>query len=208
MSRFNNFTPPELEGTTRQLAQHLPQGRAWEAKSVPDTTLYKVLAGMAAPMNAVQQQQFALLLEFFVLNTDQFIEKWETSVGLPNDCFPATGTLAQRRAAVLRRLNKRPIVTLAEMQAYVDEIFPNQGIVLYNGTEYYGFEYEFEGTFLGALSDRFIIVAEIPVQQPEFEYEFEFEFTGAVDTTRLRCVLEEVIPATTILLIEEVSRAT
>jgi len=199
------FKTPTQSGTTAQLVEHLPQGKAWEAKAVDGTTLQALVSGAAKPFNTTQKNIEVLCNEFNINTTTSIlINEWEESVGLPDECLGVTSDLQARRDAVIQRLRRTPFVTLAEMQAYVDELFPGAGIILFTGVEYYTFEYDFETIFLGEIDEKFVIVAELPVQDPKFEYEFEYQFTGAADQTKLRCVLERVIPANVLLIIEEV----
>ncbi len=197
---------PTLETTVKQLSEHMPQGKVWEAKVVPETNLQALMFGVAKPFNITQELIETLADELNINTTDFLIEEWETSVGLPSKCTGPISDLDDRRIAVIERFRKIPIVTLAEMQSFVNDKFPNAGIVLKLGRVVFTFEYDFEFTFLGDFNEKFIIVAEIPSQEPFFELEWEIEFTGGVDTTLLRCVLEEVIPANVVLIIEEVSQ--
>ena len=198
------FKTPTQDGTTTQLAEHLPQGKAWEAKGVDGTNLRALVSGCAKPFNTTQKNIEVLCNEFNINTTTLLIDEWEESVGLPDDCLGPTSNLQLRRDAVIQRLRRTPFVTLQEMQDYVDELFPGAGIILFTGVEYYTFEYDFEMIFLGEIDEKFVIVAELPVQDPKFEYEFEYQFTGAADQTKLRCILERVLPANVLLIIEEV----
>ena len=196
------FKTPTLEQTVNQLAEHMPTGKAWEAKFVTDSNMRGLVFGAAKPFNIAQSFIQLLADEFNINKTTLLINEWEKSVGLPDNCLGLSSDIVQRRENVITRLNKIPIVTLQEMQDYIDNIFPSAGIILFTGVEYYSFELSFEATFIGDLNTKFVIVAEIPQQDPRFEYEFELDFTGAVDNSELRCVLEKIIPANVVLIIE------
>jgi hypothetical protein len=195
---------PSLDQTVRQLSEHMPQGQLWEAKAVAGTNLNNLMYGVAKPFNITQELIEKLKDELNINTTVDLISEWETSVGLPDDCDGISDNIEQRRTAVIQRFRKVPIVTIDDLQDYVDAKFPDLGIKLYTGTEYFNFEYSFETSFWGNISDKFIIVAEIPSQEPFFEFEFEMEFTGGVNTDFLRCTIERVIPANVVLIIVEV----
>jgi len=197
------FKQPTLEVTANQLAEHLPDGDAWEAKYVDGTNLRGLVVGSADPFNTVQAELELLCNEFHISATTLLIDEWEESVDLPDDCLGAFADLETRRALVIERFRKVPTVTLQEMQDFVDRIFVGGGILLFTGVEYYSFELTFESEFIADINEKFVIVAEIPIQEPTFEYEFEFDFTGAADNEKLRCVLERIIPANVVLLIRE-----
>ena len=197
------FDAPDLEGTANKLAEHLPQGLAWEAKNIDGTNLRGLLLSTAAPFNNVEGRIEELACQFDINQTTLLIREWEVSVGLPDECSDPNATLEERRSAVIERLSRNPIVTLQEMQDYVDLLFPEDNIELRLGSDFLSFEYDFEYTFTGGINDRFTIIAKVPRQEPCFEYDFEYCFTGAADFDRLRCVLEQVIPANVVLIIVE-----
>lgn len=199
------FKAPDNDGTANQLADHLPVGDIWAAKNVQGTNLRALIKACGVPFNYVQAKIEELQREFDIDQSTLLLPEWEESVGIP-DCVPISGqSLTQRRDAVKRRLRKEPIVTLEEMQDYLDELVPDSGVVLRKGVDVFNFEYEFEVEFIGNINDKFIIVAEVPSDAPFFEYEFEITFTGAANTDIIACVLGSVIPSNVYLYIVEVS---
>lgn len=197
------FKQPTIEGTVTQLADHMPSGDAWAAKSVEDSDLHSQVHGTAKPFNIVQGRIEDLAREFDINQTVELIDDWEESVDLPDDCLGPSSDIAERRAAVIERLAKTPIVTLAEQQAYIDRLFPDLDITLIPGFDFFSFEYSLEMFFLGNVDERFIIVALIPPQDPFFEYDLELDFTGGVDQEDLLCVLNRITPANVLPLILE-----
>lgn len=195
---------PSLDNTVIQLGEHMPRGKLWESKSIKESNLNSLMRGMATPLNILQQNIENLANELNVNKTVALIGEWETSVGLPDDCTGVVTDLNQRRADVKERLGKQKIVNLVELQAYVDRKFTDFNVTLKTGVDVFTFEYTFEIQFLGDVSDKFIIVAEIPPQGEQFEYTFEYELTGTIDQTLLRCIIEKVIPVNVVLVIIEV----
>lgn len=196
---------PTLDQTADNLALHLPQGRAWESKSIEGTNLRALVKASALPFNSIEQIVELIAREFDINQTTLLIDEWEKSVGLPDTCLGPLIDIEDRRALVIERLRKRAVVTLEELQAAIDVIFPGVGIALYAGTDYYTFEYSFELDFIGGINERFVIVATVPPQNPQFEYSFEFDFERGVDLDKLRCYLRKIIPGNVALVIEELS---
>lgn len=196
------FKAPDAETTAQQMADSLATGRAWGKRNVPGSNTRKLINSLAVAHNLVQQKVEDLNNEFQINQTFDLLADWEESVGIPGECLGTSETLAQRRQAVIDRLGKMPIVTLEQMQAYVDALFPGLGVTLYPGYEYYGFEYDFEVPFLGDISDKWLLVAAVPLSDASFEYEFEMEFEGGVDTTQLECLLNKINPAPVYVIIE------
>lgn len=200
----NIFKAPCCDDSSQQMADSLPTGRAWGRRNESDSNVRKLINALAIAHNRVQQQIELLDDEFRIDQTYELLTDWETSVGIPGECLGTAETLAQRRQAIIDRLGKTPIVTLDQMQAYVDALFPGIGVELVPGYEYYSFEYDFEVSFLGDVSEKWILVAKIPLSEAQFEYEFEIEFEGGVDTTQLECLLNKINPAPVYVIIEYV----
>lgn len=197
------FEQPDIEGTVTQLADHMPEGKAWVAKSVEDSNLHSQMHGTSKPFNITQGRIEDLSREFDINQTVELIGDWETSVGLPDQCLGPVSDIEERRALVIERLAKKPIITLQEQQDFIDRLFPDLGVILVPGEEFFSFEYSLEMYFLGNVDARFIIVAVIPPQEPFFEYDLEFPFTGGVNQEKLLCILERITPANVLPLILE-----
>lgn len=198
----NIFKAPTSDETAQQMADCLPDGRAWALKNDPESNIRKLINCLATVHNRIHQQIELMDDEYRINNTYDLLDDWEKSVGIPDSCFASSTTISQRQQDIIDRLRKQPIVTLSEMQNYVNTLFPGMGIVLYPGHEFYTFEYDFEVSFLGDVSDRFILVTQVPLTGNQFEYEFELEFEGGVNTDRLECLLNKINPANVYIIIE------
>lgn len=196
----NIFTAPDDTG--QQLADSLSQGRAWGAKNKKGSNTRELIDAVAVAHNHTQQQIELLAAEFNINNTMDLLAEWETSVGIPDTCLATSATIAQRRQTVIDKLRKKPRVTLSDLQEYVDCLFPGFGVVLIPGSEYYTFEYEFGAPFLGDIADKFVLVATVPLSDNTFDYAWEIEFEGGADTIQLECLLNKIIPANVLLIVE------
>lgn len=199
------FKAPDIEGTTDELASALPDGRVWQSKYIGGSNMRALVSGAAMPFNIAEQKVEELATEFDINQTTALLSEWEESVGLPDECFADLGSIAERRAAIIERFRRIPVVTLAEMQSAVDALFPDAGIELYAGGDYYGFELDFEYSFFGAANEKFVIVAKVQSQVPFFEYDLEITLTGAINVDEFVCYMNKIIPANVYLQIEEVS---
>lgn len=184
------FKTPDIEGTARQLADHMPRGKVWEAKLVEDSNLHAQMHGSAKPFNMAQTRIENLATEFNINTTVQLIGEWEESVGLPDECLGLIIDLGERRTLVKERLRHNPTVTLEEFQDYVDRFFPGSGVILVPGADFDEFEYDLEFLFLGGFNLRFILIAIVPL-------------AAMIDETQLRCILEKIMPGNTVLIIVE-----
>lgn len=96
------------------LRRHLPTGPAWDAWSRPGKTAYKLLAALAKGFEDAWTTLYGLATELDPRTTTQYLTEWETAVGLPDPCLPATTSLADRRAQVMFRLDKRRWTTVQD----------------------------------------------------------------------------------------------
>lgn len=185
---INIFKPPETdEESGRNLASHMPQGRAWDKKNIADTNLNGLVRGLSANAMSVQQKIYEMAQEFDINQTSDLLEDWEESVGIPDDCVFVYSDIEDRRNRVIQRLRNVPVVTMAEIQAYIDAFFVGYTVTLQNASAATEFEYEFEFDFVGDMNNRFVIIADI---------------SDGGDIGRLRCLLRDVLPANVVIYIE------
>jgi hypothetical protein len=129
------FKAPETdEEAGRILASHMPQGRAWDKKNDPESNMSGLVRGLAADFMQVQQKIYEMAQEFNVNLTTDLLPDWETSVGIPDDCVFTFNTLAERRQRVIERLRNVPVVTLEELQTYIQAFFESHTVTLSTGT--------------------------------------------------------------------------
>jgi uncharacterized protein YmfQ (DUF2313 family) len=190
------FSVFDKEEATDLVAEHYPQGRAWDLKNDPDSNLRKYLHGSAALVRAFQEQIAHLMQEFDINQTVDLLPEWETSVGLPNECYCPNASIEQRREDVKFRLSRRSLVSLQEIQDFVSTFFPDIVITLYPAMEYFAYGHrQYEAPFGGNDTLRFVLVVEIEANIESYEYEYEHLFDAGYDKTRLECLLREIIPA-------------
>lgn len=103
------------EDYRQQLFALLPQGLVWTTS--PDSTLQRLLAGMACEFARVDGRSSSLLAEVDPRQALETFEEWEDSYGLPSACAPAGQSMADRRAALIGRIIGRGGMTA---QDYLD----------------------------------------------------------------------------------------
>jgi len=106
-----SITTRDLEQFTNRLARYMPNDCTFASKGVNDTTFRNLLKGLAGE----QFRANGLLKEYCeqILpdETVKFISEWESTVGIPDNCFDGTGTLEERRRDVLVKLASSGIQT-------------------------------------------------------------------------------------------------
>lgn len=92
----------DTDDYTRQLQQLLPHGPAWTRD--PDAVLTRLLAALAAEFARLDARAHLLLDEVHLPTTWELLSDWERVMGLPDACTPVTGSIAERRAALIQKL--------------------------------------------------------------------------------------------------------
>lgn len=87
---------------TQALAHLLPQGAAWPRD--PASVWMRLLAGIAATFDELHRYTHQAVGEWLPHSTRTRLAEWEEATGLPDGCFGATQTDADRRARLLARL--------------------------------------------------------------------------------------------------------
>ena len=81
------FKRRSIEAYTDSLAEYMPGGELFAAKSVYDSNFRKLLRGMAGELFRAN----GLLREYndqiIPDRTEKFIDEWEKAVGIPDHCF-------------------------------------------------------------------------------------------------------------------------
>ena len=108
------FERRDIEEYTNSLADYLPGGCLFASRGVDSSNFRKLLRGMAGELfrsNGLLKEYSEQIIPD---QTVKFIEEWEQALGIPDDCFKVTGTIANRRKQVLTKLAALGVQTIAD----------------------------------------------------------------------------------------------
>jgi uncharacterized protein YmfQ (DUF2313 family) len=91
-----------MERILQALTYLLPQGFAWPRD--PDSTLMRVLRGIAGSFHELQQFIEQTVSEWQPATTTTRLAEWEQATGLPDKCFGVDQDIDTRRQLLLMRL--------------------------------------------------------------------------------------------------------
>ncbi len=111
------ITKHTLEEQRDSLAKFLPSGCLLAAKDVPDTIFFKLIQGIAKEFVRMECAAVELQEQHNPANTTVFIEEWEASLGIPDDCFDTRGTLDERRLNIIVKFS---LMNLQTRQDFID----------------------------------------------------------------------------------------
>ena len=199
MSILKFFRDDEDKSISR-LAQHLPSGAAWEAKTRPESNFYKILRGLVKELSRVEAQIQDVADEHDINQTLNLLPEWEASVGIPDACFTTEVSLSQRRTNVILKLGRlngtvtnQDFVDIAEILGFEVVIIPGSTFAL--------FPLAFPLPFVVSPTvARFTMRVQVNNAPPPgvFPIPFPLVFTGA-SANILECVFNLLKPAVSVI---------
>lgn len=190
MKLFKVNTKDDITNST---ASFMPGGRVFAAKNETDSTLRKFLSGLSLELFRIDEQMNLMSEDHDITKTTQFIEQWESAVGIPDDCFNTNGTLTERRTQVLAKLAKMNLTT---EQDFIDlaALF-GVNVTIRSGKSASTFPMTFPIIMFDADKEaKFTMVVEFNESTGGFPFTFPFTFTES-RTNLVRCLFNKLRPA-------------
>lgn len=191
-----------LERERQALSDYLPDDILFEAKNILDSNLYKFLNAIANTYKRFDDNLNQLACEFDPTQADYLLEKWETFLGIPDDCIPLETDITKRREFIILKLammnvkNVDDFISLAKTLGY--------NITIELGSDSSGFDYTFPfRLFDSSKQARFTIFINLGTTPLNNGFDYTFDFFFAEDNTNLlKCILEKVKPANVDIIYE------
>ena len=146
----------------------------------------------------METQISAMVDEWFPDTTEALISNWEATVGIPDDCFPLTSVLSERRENVIFKFASLGLQTSSDFEEFGAKL--GQDIKVRSGIDHmsvatggYGTELPVQAFSSVTLARNTIVVTEVTTGA-SFKYDFDFSF---IDRNKiiLQCVIRNTIPA-------------
>lgn len=187
------FKNNNLDETTNSLAAFMPGGRVFAGKNRDGATLRKYLTGLAIELKRVEEMMNLISHEYDITVTTEFINEWESAVGIPDDCFDGTGTLEDRRKAVLAKF---ALMNLTTEQDFIDlaALF-GVNITITTGIDEIRFPFTFPVLmFSTEKAARFTMLIEFDTVLETFPFTFPIPFGEGI-IGLIRCLFDKLKPA-------------
>ncbi len=104
MSEFSLFDTHTTNEHAASIAAYLPGGIMFEAARIDGTNTNDLLVGFAGELKRVETELINYVEQYGIEETTLLINEWEKALGIPDDCFGGTGTIAIRRRDILTKL--------------------------------------------------------------------------------------------------------
>ncbi len=178
------------------LATQLPNDLLFQAKNIPESTLYKLLEANAVSLQDVERNICEMIEQWDPTKTEDFLSEWESAVGIPDDCITVLSTPEDRRDMILLKLTALGVSTAADFIALASRI--GFCIEIVPGADALAFPYTFPLIFVDSnMTARYtmIVKAELSKQPNVFPFIFPILFTDGEQTNILECLFRKLIPA-------------
>ena len=178
------------------LAQYLRDDNLHEAKNRDESTLRKILLGLASEWLNFRNKINEVVNEYNPQKTTALIQEWEEFVGIPDDCIPVASTIEQRRLNVLLKL--AGINTTTEKQFKNVASILGYNIEVSNGVSTSTFPLTLPFLLISEASAPFTIVITLPssIKPSGFPLTFPFTLTSQQPAI-LDCLFNKLKPANT-----------
>jgi len=110
------------EEHTQALANLLPVGRVFASKNIDGSNFRDLLKIFAPEASRFEDAYLEVSKETDINDADVYLERWESSMGIPDECFTNTGTLEERRLNVIIKLACMNIATEADVFTVADKL--------------------------------------------------------------------------------------
>jgi len=200
MTLFNEHTQGEMADS---IADYLPNGPLFLAKKLSGTKMRSLLLGLAKQIMVAENKLEVTWQELDPEETTLLIEEWESALGIPDQCFDALGTLADRRRDILVKLNssvqtEQDFVDLAALFGFTIDIS--------RGTSVSTFPMTFPFLLFSSEKEiRFTMIVDFNIPSSSvFPFTFPLVFDdGGVSV--VKCIFEKLKPANVNIIYREVT---
>lgn len=178
------------------LAQYLRDDNLHEAKNRDDSTLRKILLGLASEWLNFRDKINEVANEYNPQKTTALIQEWEEFVGIPDSCIPVASTIEQRRLNVLLKLAGINVTTEKQFKNVASILGYN--IEVSNGVSTSTFPLTLPFLLISEASAPFTIVITLPssIKPSGFPLTFPFTLTSQQPAI-LDCLFNKLKPANT-----------
>lgn len=185
------------------LAMYLPGGPLFSAKFIAGSNLRNLLRGIAGRYVQADEYVDELLKEYLPDETNLFLDEWEVVLGIPDTCFDGSGTVQERRTAILVKLSALGVQTQADFVALAAKF--GVSVNVYAGTDVYNTPSLAPSfTFTSEKQARFTIVVTYNLDSGQvFPYTYPIPF-GTSEIAVLQCLFQKVKPANVRVVFQKV----
>jgi len=193
----------DIEQYTDSLARYLPGGCLFASRYQDGSTFRRLLRGLAGELFRVNGLIKEYCEQIIPDEAVKFVDEWESSVEIPDDCFPGTGSIDERLLHVVIKLASLGIQT---QQDFIDlALLFGVDVTIRSGSVNGTFPMVFPILFFNSSRDaRFTIIVTFTLVDGErFPYTFPLPF-GNMTLSIIECLFNKLKPVNCDVIFEQV----
>jgi uncharacterized protein YmfQ (DUF2313 family) len=204
MSLLKLFKRHNTEEHTNSIASYFPAGDAFEAVNIDGSVARNFLKGLSIEFKRGEDALQSYIEEYGIEESEELLGRWESAIGIPDDCFSGNGSLESRRRDVVVKLAALGVQTSSDFvdlaKIFGVDITVTAGIINANV-----FPFQFPIVFYPSVkAARFTIVITFDLQSGgRFPYIFPIKF-GVAEINVLECLFRKLKPANCDIIFQQV----
>jgi uncharacterized protein YmfQ (DUF2313 family) len=185
---------PSVAVQTDILASYLPPGKAFMAKKLPESNLYKFLKACALSYIVMDDNIQGLFLELDPTTTEDLISEWEQEFGIPDACLDVETTLEERRANVLAKITMDGVTTVEDFERLADVY--DMPIVVTPGFDETALPFVLGQSVLGGSVSLFTMFVDFPKEFSinKLPFTLGLDKLGTFNSNVVECLFNRVKP--------------
>lgn len=194
MSRFD---PGPRSNAAANINHTLPNDRLFLAKNIPDSTLAKLIRGLAYSIWRFDKRVDDFVNSYNISETVQLIEEWEQAVGIPDQCISTEYPLDDRRKHVIAKFKALGCATEADFIALAAYLGYTITIKQLGTFAYPPYDVPFIPISLPGARWIWIIEGHnVAASVPPYDVPFDVDTGSSI----LQCFFEKLKPVNTVLI--------
>ncbi len=184
------------------VANYLPGGRAFAAKNIITSNIRKLILGLAKEFVKIDALIALFRKDTRPDTTKNFIAEWESALGIPDACFPASGDNTERRLHIIIKLARYGVQTA---QDFIDlaALFGISIEAESGSLHYIHGALPFKNYPDDKTARNTLVIRPTEVIGASFPYTFPIVF-GTSELATLECLFNKLKPANVDLVFESV----
>jgi len=189
-----DFNPRDKNTQADMLARHMPEGQVWENKFNTDSNLGKLILGLSCEYLRLSYLIENVVNEIDIKKTNNLINEWQESVGIPDSCIDGEGSLEEKRQDVILKINSYGGIQTAQDFVDLAELLGFTAVVS-NGVKHGIFPLAFPIRFFDSRKTAVhTILVDLEEVREVFPITFPIPFTSNV-TGLIQCLFKKLVPA-------------
>jgi len=163
-------------------------------KNIEGTNLRRFLLALGSEILRTEESINTLACQFFPQDTIEYIDDLEKLVGIPDNCFPGTGSLETRRNHVVIKLASLNVATVEDFER-ICALFDLECKIT-SGISHHFWPWTWPHLWFASQKEaRFTMVVNLPTSAQPSTWPWTWPHVWGADESILQCLFNQLKPA-------------